>query len=644
MGTCFSRIPQTALENTKMHIRQLSVKNFRNFGDQPFVIELKPFTLILGENNVGKTNLLTAISLLFGQDISVQRRRILELDDINYFAVQRFKEQVTDSDIDWNAVEFPEVVIEATLVEMDDDQHSVVGDWYSDASLETANVTYRFGIRSSFDRERWIEQQRQAASETEPDDDDRQVQLIDFPIREYRYSIFGGGIQSNECDSQYLQMLRVEFLDAMRDASRELTSGGNSRLLYRVLNQRSDLSYADLKSSLLAVESAVSENQALLELKTQVAELLQQVSLVSKDEDNSIDFQFAAPDASELLKKIGLIYGVNPLTVGRNGLGRNNLLFIALVISQIASKEKDNSSRDNYVCFRCVGIEEPEAHLHPHLQDHLAANIEKIRTEHSNQLQLILTSHSTHLAAKLRLDNTVVIYQAEDGTAKPHYVLDKIDKKKQSDSIRFLSLYLDATKSRMLFARCLILVEGISEQTIVPELFRQAHSATLESIGCSVVNVNGVAFKHFLTVIKNGLFRRCVVLTDSDSDTKAKARGDNLKETFDEEGLILVSVSNDSTFEKDLIAANKTGYGKATLMKALVRTRPVNGKKLKAKTGRNKIKVEEFFSEIEDYKSAFAFNLATELEDSDKPLMLPDYISEAFEFLIRQKDRANYGK
>jgi len=627
-----------------MHIKQLSIKNFRNFGNQPFEIELKPFTLILGENNVGKTNLITAISLLFGQDISVQRRRILELDDINYFSVQKFKEQVADSDFDWSAVDFPEVVVEATLVEMDEDQHSVVGDWYSDTGLETAKVTYRFGIRSSFDRERWIEQQRQAASGTEPDDDDFTVQLIDFPIREYRYSIFGGGVQSNECDSQYLQMLRVEFLDAMRDASRELTSGGDSRLLYRVLNQRSDLSYADLKSSLLAVESAVSDNKALVELKGQIAELLQKVSLVSRDEDNSIDFQFTAPDASELLKKIGLIYGVNPLTVGRNGLGRNNLLFIALVISQIANKEKNDSSQDNYVCFRCVGIEEPEAHLHPHLQDHLAANIEKIRMEHSNQLQLILTSHSTHLAAKLRLDNTVVIYQSEDGTAKPHYVLDKINKKKQSDSIRFLSLYLDATKSRMLFARCLILVEGISEQTIVPELFRQAHSATLESIGCSVVNVNGVAFKHFLTVIKNGLFRRCVVLTDSDSDTKAKARGDNLKEKFDKDGLILVSVSNESTFEKDLVAANKTGDGKATLLKALVRTRPINGKALKTKTGSKQIKVDEFFSEIEQYKSAFAFNLVTELEESGKPLALPDYISEAFEFLICQKGGANDGK
>ena len=97
-----------------MHIKQLSIKNFRNFGNQPFEIELKPFTLILGENNVGKTNLITAISLLFGQDISVQRRRILELDDINYFSVQKFKEQVADSDFDWSAVDFPEVVVSAT--------------------------------------------------------------------------------------------------------------------------------------------------------------------------------------------------------------------------------------------------------------------------------------------------------------------------------------------------------------------------------------------------------------------------------------------------------------------------------------------------------------------------------------------------
>ena len=62
-----------------MHISKLSIENFRNFGDPPFEIQLKPFTLLLGENNVGKTNLLAAVSLLFGQEISVAQRRVLEL-------------------------------------------------------------------------------------------------------------------------------------------------------------------------------------------------------------------------------------------------------------------------------------------------------------------------------------------------------------------------------------------------------------------------------------------------------------------------------------------------------------------------------------------------------------------------------------
>jgi putative ATP-dependent endonuclease of the OLD family len=48
-----------------MYISRLSIKNFRNFGDPPFEIILRPFTLILGENNLGKTNLLAAVSLLF---------------------------------------------------------------------------------------------------------------------------------------------------------------------------------------------------------------------------------------------------------------------------------------------------------------------------------------------------------------------------------------------------------------------------------------------------------------------------------------------------------------------------------------------------------------------------------------------------
>ena len=76
-----------------MYISNLRIKNFRNFIDPPFSMDLQPFTLVLGENNIGKTNLLSAISLLFSQEISAIQRRNLELDDINYLSVMAFKKR-----------------------------------------------------------------------------------------------------------------------------------------------------------------------------------------------------------------------------------------------------------------------------------------------------------------------------------------------------------------------------------------------------------------------------------------------------------------------------------------------------------------------------------------------------------------------
>src|SRR5438552_695304 len=112
-----------------MYIRRVSIKNYRNFSDPPFALELKPFTLLLGENNVGKTNLLNAIALLFSQEIGITQRRLLEVDDFNYRAVAAFKKQVSDNETDPVNVVFPEVNIEAVLIDFDPDQESVVGDW-----------------------------------------------------------------------------------------------------------------------------------------------------------------------------------------------------------------------------------------------------------------------------------------------------------------------------------------------------------------------------------------------------------------------------------------------------------------------------------------------------------------------------------
>jgi len=500
-----------------MYISHLRIKNFRNFFEPSFTMDLQPFTLILGENNIGKTNLLSAISLLFSQEISAIQRRNLELDDINYLSVMAFKKQVADQSVDPDKVVFPEVEIHVTLSGIKDDQHPVVGDWYSNTDLTEACVTYRFSVRSNFKCEKWIEEQREAIVRRKKQDEKADAEsgnssekpdysrYVDFPIGEYRHRIYGGGRPSNECEAWLLRMIHAEVLDALRNAERELAAGGEQRLLFRVLRQRSDSQYTNVKKLINDLKYAIDKDPSLAAIKAEVQDLLALVSLDTPDEDHSIELQFAALEANEILKKIGMTYGQDPITVVRNGLGRNNLLYVALVLSQLAKVQDISAGDDSFVCFRLVGIEEPEAHLHPHLQDHLSKNIEDIRKGHHDSLQLILTSHSTHVAAKLSLLNTAVIYRRDsDGAIAAHYVLDGIDPTKDKDAVRFLSLYLDATKSRMFFARRLILVEGIAEQIVIPILFEQRTGQSLERIGCTIINVNGVAFRHFLTIVKIG--------------------------------------------------------------------------------------------------------------------------------------------
>lgn len=639
-----------------MYISKLRITNFRNFGDPPFEIELRPFTLVLGENNIGKTNLLAAVSLIFSQELSVIQRRNLEVDDINYQSVANLKKRVADLTVEAGQVVFPEVEIQATLRDIRDEQHSVVGDWYSNMDLTEACVTYRFSVRESFKQEDWIEAQRTAIIDRKERDEkanpksDSGLQTpdyssyVDFPIGEYRYTIYGGGRPSNECESWLLRMLRVEILDALRDAERQLAAGGAQCVLYRVLRQQSDSRYTDIKRMIDDLKRAIDIDPSLGKIKQEVQSLLELVSLDTSGEDHSIGLQFAAPEAAEILKKIGMTYGSNPISVARNGLGRNNLLYIALVLSQLAKTPDTSVGDDAFVCFRFVGIEEPEAHLHPHLQDHLSRNIEDIREKHSDTLQLVLTSHSTHVAAKLSLYNTVVLFRREsDGVIASHYALDGIDPVKDKDAVRFLSLYLDATKSRMFFARRLILVEGIAEQIIIPVLFEQKTGRSLESIGCTVINVNGVAFRHFLTIIKNGFFKKCVVLTDSDAGTTTENRADVLKADFGDCTHINIEVTTESTFEKDLVSANRSGNGKDLLLEALSMTKPKNGPKFKAQMGDNDIDVKAFFAEIESYKAAFAFSLISVLQQDSKTaqkkecppreLTIPNYISQAFDFI-----------
>lgn len=609
-----------------MLIEKLTIENYRNF--RSFEIELKRFNLIIGENNIGKTNLLNALGLIFSPDITFYQKRNLEVDDINYKTIQDFKsyfEKATKLE-DLND-KFPEVKIEVILSGFNPDQEAIVGDWFTgewntDISKNKTKITYLFSVNHTKKIEEWFNKTKETNS-------------IDLPINHYSYSIFGGDDRTKRIDYYWLSFLKMEFLDALRDARTQLMASGKYTLLNKILTVQTENKIDDIKKKLLELKELINkEGSVFSSIKKDIEVFLKRVSI--GDSESEINFNFIGVESSDIIKKISLIYGANSINIERNGLGRNNLLYISLLLSQLMQQvEKE----DKKVFFRLIGIEEPEAHLHPHLQVHLSRNID---TESSDKRQIIITSHSTHITSQLSLDDTIVLYHDEnENKIKPYYLFKNIPK----ESKNYLSRYLDATKSTLFFARKVILVEGISEQLLIPEFFKIIYNESLEQKGISLINVGSTAFEHFLRILKEGYFIKGLVLTDSDSETKAKHRVIALERGYRNVDHIMICKTQNTTFELDLIESNSKEIGKEFLLDALLRTRRNKGIQEKKQIGNNAIPdSKNFFKNIYEkgkinFKAEFAMNLLEVLKDEQnkdkrKFFSVPEFIRNGFTHIV----------
>jgi len=614
-----------------MIIEKLTIRNYRNF--RSFEIKLKRFNLIIGENNIGKTNLLNALGLIFSPDITFFFLCNLEVDDINYQTIQDFKSEVKKATkLEDLKDKFPEVKIEVILAGFNPDQEAIVGDWFTgewntDISKNKAKITYLFSVNHTKKIEEWFKKTKETISKNNP---------IDFPINRYSYSIFGGDDRTKRIDYYWLSFLKMEFLDALRDAKTQLMASGKNTLLNKVLTVQTENKIDDIKRMLLELKEPINKDGSVFSsIKKDIEDFLKRISI--EDSENKITFNFIGVESSNILKKINLIYGTNPINIERNGLGRNNLLYISFLLSQLMQQiEKE----DKRVFYRLIGIEEPEAHLHPHLQVHLSRNID---TESSDERQIIITSHSTHITSQLSLDDTIVLYHDEnENRIKPYYLQFKNIPKKSKN---YLSRYLDATKATLFFARKVILVEGISEQLLIPEFFKIIYNQSLEQNGITLINVGSIAFEHFLRILKLGYFIKGLVLTDSDSETEAKHRVVVLERGYRDIEHIMICKTKNTTFELDLIESNSKEIGKEFLLDALLKTRRNKGIQAKKQIGNSEIHdSKDFFKNIYEkgkinFKAEFAMNLLAVLKDEQnkdkrKLFNVPEYIEDGFNHIV----------
>jgi putative ATP-dependent endonuclease of the OLD family len=524
-----------------MYISKVTITNFRSF--QLNTVLFNPgINVIIGHNNAGKTNLLKALQLVF--DRSQQK---LSIDDFNAGIEDFFSPPCVTVSV--TLTESLDDVKKVTIGENPDDK-TVIYDWIiSEEPPYTACLTYQFFLPIKHHEEYKKEIEGFKISDNIFDKIECRKVIERKFLRKYVSAIYGGDLEKEEkVTTENLDRFDFQFLDAIRDAERQMFYGNNT-LLRDVLNYFLDYDLTEGKDfELLADDKKALLKARELEFNVKAGDLLKHlIGRISKQEILAYSSATGAdrggkPDFDGQISEKQLLFVLRliveklgfKLPIKNNGLGYNNLLFIALIMAKM-QMESSSFMGENAKVFPILAIEEPEAHLHPSMQYKFLKFLDQNIHNQRQARQAFISTHSTQITAAVDLDSIICLYEDFEGHQRVSYPGRVFSSTAEDQhSKRYVHRFLDATKSNMLFADRVIFVEGIAEQLLLPcfaayleseELLTNSHTA--------IISVDSRTFKHFLKLFlykplpdNHCLRRKVVCITDADPSRKQQSIDD----------------------------------------------------------------------------------------------------------------------
>jgi len=673
-----------------MYISKIHIKNYRNYSDFTMSFH-KGLNVIIGSNNSGKTGLLYAINLLNSPSF-------ISVDDFNKNNLLKYGELYTE-----NA---PEIVIEYyishRIAEDDTNDESIIRllpflgikEFEENRTETNGKVEYNIAakIKAVFSLDiKYIDDYKKELKSVN-NFDEYFVMLNRFVAKHYSWSYTNGITETKADQKTATSVFDIRLIEAERTS--EEVRKETKREIDAVTKDSEHAAELD------ALKKSVSDD-----LKKILNDSITKLSDLFEKEDNEIGLKkgnvsifsdvkakLSVSDAYVTEVKDTKNGFVVPLN--HNGLGYNNLINIYMLI-KLTEVQK---GRD----FKILCLEEPEAHLHPAMQYKLFKYLKNLDKKKELNQQIFVTTHSSNISAVAGIDNMFMLsYERnEDGSNCHQQSLaeqfkDADGKTKKNDAKLHLSKFLDVTRSDMLFADKVILVEGIAEKLLMP-LFMDACGCSYEDEHISIVEIGGKHFEHFVELFNgNAVNKKVLCITDRDfkwidDDGKLKSfetyqneevsHIKKLKDRFTIENFHLCTQTlGGKTFEDELLLANMDNFdiAKIFLKKAICdgledffekynfditawianekdidgRSRKVIDKYLKAYNERIDTAVEnaKFYEKIifaelflhyaKSKKGEVALSLLTDKDlynnDETTKIVVPDYIREGLKWLMQ---------
>ena len=554
-----------------MYISNIKIRNYKNFYKESVDFK-KTITTVIGENGTGKTNLFNAIRLLIDNNY----RHFFHEDEFSYelnnikgywiIISLRFSD-VPNPIEEPEAAEFnpkngeaiyslifrPKKIIRNQLYNLSEKFYGEVDEAGKiKIKMEIEDYINSISIMSDYEIIKTVGLKFEFLK------DDEYIKVIgdfdsySFPnpddIQEDK-SIIGDIQKSNIND-----YLNVTFIPAIRDVNSELTKNGNflENILNNISNEIDENKWNGVKTKFEEINSELKSIEEYTKFTKKVVDLMQDTVGTVYSSDMFLDVTLPE-DKKYLIKYFSLKGRIDDhdLSLYSKSLGENNIIYFALKLLQ--STYRDGHSKK---LLNLIIIEEPEAHLHKHLQQTFLEGMKM-----NSDFQIMISTHSVHISESSKVSSMVVLGNSNEKKNEIYNPINGLS----VENVKYIERYLDATRSPILFSKNVILVEGSAELIFISNILKIKYDFDLNSYGISLISMDNCFFdKISIKKKKNRLRKKCSILTDedtyfegssTDAEELSKSRIDKLKEIHKENEYVEI-FTNKYTFEIELYSNN----------------------------------------------------------------------------------------
>ena len=487
-----------------MHIQSITIKNYRNYNNFSMKFR-KGLNVIIGSNNSGKTGLLNAIRLLSNpSSISVHdfnKNNLLEYEtkyldeppiiEIEYDIRHEISEDDTDDESIIKLIPFLGMKEVEQLRQED-------GDTAKYSLVAVVRLVFALQTKALSDYKKATKDIKSA---------DEYLNLLETFLDRYEWSYTNGASDTPADKKDATSLFDIRFIEAER------TSENVSKETKREIE-----AFTKDQDNIQAIREL--KQKLSVDLKAILKPALEKMSDLFENEQNEIGLQQGNVSIFQNLRpdiRVSDAYvtdakdtkGDFVVPLAYNGLGYNNLINIYMLI-KITEIRKGKE-------FRILCLEEPEAHLHPSMQYKLFKFLRNLDEEDKLNQQIFVTTHSSNISAVAGIDNMFMLdyYRSDDGSDCCQQSLEEHFVGKE-DAKRHLTKFLDVTRSDMLFADKVVLVEGIAEKLLLPSFIEKC-SCSYEDAHISIVEIGGKHFEHFIELFNgNAVNKKVLCVTDND--------------------------------------------------------------------------------------------------------------------------------